>query len=235
MMSQSAKGSALTMAEGGGHGLEWLTLREASAILGVHFTTLRSWADQGDIRVFRTPGGHRRFSKADLRRFLEERASHTKLADADLLVEAALGRVRQQMAKIPIEHSAWRQESDESVRQMNQERGRRLFALAVNFIIKPSQRAEILIDGRVLGHEYGQYAVRKGIGLAETGRAVQFFRRQLLDVVRRDDTLDAEDMHIRQLLDQFLDEILYAVLEGYGVGQASRPAPNLVDHTPDEP
>ena len=56
--------------------LQWLTLKEASEFLGVHFTTLRKWADEGEIRVFRTPGGHRRFSVADLRRFLEERVRH---------------------------------------------------------------------------------------------------------------------------------------------------------------
>ncbi|MCB0134891.1 MAG: helix-turn-helix domain-containing protein, partial [Caldilineaceae bacterium] len=33
---------------------KWLTLKEASAFLGVHFTTLRGWADRGEIPVFRT-------------------------------------------------------------------------------------------------------------------------------------------------------------------------------------
>ena len=53
----------------------WLTLKDASAFLGVHYTTVRNWADRGEIRVFRTPGGHRRFSVEDLRAFLEERVS----------------------------------------------------------------------------------------------------------------------------------------------------------------
>lgn len=42
----------------------WLTLKDASDVLGIHYTTLRTWADNGDIPVFRTPGGHRRFQWA---------------------------------------------------------------------------------------------------------------------------------------------------------------------------
>src|SRR3954471_2848897 len=69
---------------------QWLTLKEASEFLGIHFTTLRHWADGGSIRVFRTPGGHRRFSAADLRRFLEERVSHSPTSDEIALLETAV-------------------------------------------------------------------------------------------------------------------------------------------------
>ncbi|HEV8654065.1 MAG TPA: helix-turn-helix domain-containing protein, partial [Candidatus Limnocylindria bacterium] len=40
---------------------DWLTLGEASRILGVDPDTLRRWADNGKVEVFTTPGGHRRF------------------------------------------------------------------------------------------------------------------------------------------------------------------------------
>ena len=41
----------------------WLTLSQAAQELGVHLTTLRRWADNGDIPVMLTPGGHRRFAR----------------------------------------------------------------------------------------------------------------------------------------------------------------------------
>lgn len=190
----------------------WLTLREASDLLGIHFTTLRTWADQGQIPVFRTPGGHRRFRLADVRNFLQDRANQAAGTNMDRVVEHALTRVRQEIAKMPGE---WRSEMDESVREANRDRGRRLFALALNYVMRPEQRTEILVDGRVLGRQYGLEAARTGVSLSETGRTVQFFRRQLLESVRRDDALDPADMQIRQAIAQFLDEVLYAVLEGY--------------------
>jgi len=52
---------------------EWLSPKQAAEQLGVHITTLRRWADGGDISVMVTPGGHRRFALADIERFAEER------------------------------------------------------------------------------------------------------------------------------------------------------------------
>ncbi len=46
----------------------WLSLGPASRSLGVDPDTLRRWADLGRVRAYVTPGGHRRFSQADLER-----------------------------------------------------------------------------------------------------------------------------------------------------------------------
>ncbi len=47
---------------------DWVSLGPASRFLGVDPDTLRRWADAGRVRAFATPGGHRRFSRADLER-----------------------------------------------------------------------------------------------------------------------------------------------------------------------
>jgi excisionase family DNA binding protein len=52
---------------------EWLSLGPASRLVGVDPDTLRRWADRGRIRAFTTPGGHRRFARADLARVRESR------------------------------------------------------------------------------------------------------------------------------------------------------------------
>ncbi len=43
---------------------DWLTIHEASQLVGVSVATLRRWCDAGDVRCFTTPGGHRRFDRA---------------------------------------------------------------------------------------------------------------------------------------------------------------------------
>ena len=207
----------LAGAEGDLHGPHWLTLKDASRFLGVHYTTVRAWADRGELRVFRTPGGHRRFSVADLRRFLEERAGHAALADTEALVDVAVSRVRQEIRKIPRDEARWRDGDDDS-NDLRRQRGRQLFALAIAFVLKPNQRERILREGRELGQAYGSEAALSGVGLRDTGKAVQFFRSQLTQVLRSSEnprTLDADDVRVRQLIDHFLDEVLYAVLDGY--------------------
>ena len=51
-----------------------LTTTEAAELLGVHPDTLRGWADEGKIPVWRTPGGQRRFQRSDLENMLRRPA-----------------------------------------------------------------------------------------------------------------------------------------------------------------
>jgi excisionase family DNA binding protein len=50
---------------------EWLTLGQAAKFLGVAQSTIRKWSDQGRVPAFYTPGGHRRYRRADLDAFLD--------------------------------------------------------------------------------------------------------------------------------------------------------------------
>ncbi|TMM27013.1 MAG: response regulator [Actinobacteria bacterium] len=50
---------------------DWLTLGQAAKYLGVAQSTIRKWSDQGRVPAFYTPGGHRRYKRGDLDRFLE--------------------------------------------------------------------------------------------------------------------------------------------------------------------
>ena len=43
---------------------EWLSIREASELVGVSVATLRRWCDAGEVHAFTTPGGHRRFARS---------------------------------------------------------------------------------------------------------------------------------------------------------------------------
>jgi len=47
-------------------GDEVVSIRKAAEYLGVTCLTLRNWEKRGKIKVFRTPGGHRRFKKSCL-------------------------------------------------------------------------------------------------------------------------------------------------------------------------
>src|SRR5436190_1815189 len=50
---------------------EWLTLGQAARFIGVAQSTIRKWSDQGRVPAFYTPGGHRRYRRADLETFLD--------------------------------------------------------------------------------------------------------------------------------------------------------------------
>ena len=68
---------------------EWLTLGQAARFLGVAQSTIRKWSDQGRVPAFYTPGGHRRYRRADLESFLDRSGpgGKTKAGPLVLLVD----------------------------------------------------------------------------------------------------------------------------------------------------
>jgi glutamyl-tRNA reductase len=53
-------------------GEDWLTVREACALVGVSPATLRRWSDNGEVTTFTTPGGHRRFARSAIQALLPD-------------------------------------------------------------------------------------------------------------------------------------------------------------------
>ncbi len=56
------------------------TSSQAASYLGVSLATVRRWTDAGHVSCYRTPGGQRRFSRAQLDEFLsamEHDVTHT--------------------------------------------------------------------------------------------------------------------------------------------------------------
>jgi excisionase family DNA binding protein len=58
------------MERGTGTGRSLLGVGDAATYVGVSPASLRKWSDQGLLRVYRTPGGQRRYSVADLDEFI---------------------------------------------------------------------------------------------------------------------------------------------------------------------
>lgn len=60
------------------------TSSEAARYLGVSLATIRRWTDAGHIACYRTPGGQRRFSRAQLDDFITsmQDEGHPRRTDA---------------------------------------------------------------------------------------------------------------------------------------------------------
>jgi excisionase family DNA binding protein len=54
-----------------------LTTRQVADIFAVHPTTVMEWADRGILAHFKTPGGHRRYQRADVEALRDAQAVST--------------------------------------------------------------------------------------------------------------------------------------------------------------
>ena len=205
---------------------EWVGLGEAAKILGVHPTTVRHWADQGDIPVKRTPGGHRRFKVTDLEGWVAIRHNSREIdpKEAQLLIQNALGRSRMIVSAGHLESMDWYNILDEETRKSHRTMGRELLELLMGYIGDPEDRDNLLQQVRDMGIAYANVALQNQITLIDSIQAFLFFRDLLSEsVIQLAEVLTLRtpsdwSSRLRQV-NHITDEILLALVEEYQRGQ----------------
>ena len=122
---------------------QWISLTKASEFLGVHSTTLRRWADDGQMPFMLTPGGHRRFALSDLQQFAaNHRQGQMPGSFEQLWAEQALTQTRQAITAHKSE--AWLAKYDDDMREQHRLLGRRLMGLTLQYISDPESNGKLL-------------------------------------------------------------------------------------------
>ncbi len=156
-------------------------MRDACRLLDVSDTTLRQWADAGHLRVYRTPGGHRRFLRQDV-----EALTRAARPAADTGREysgegPALRRIRRRLSQDSVTHQPWFQAVEPEGHDRMRLFGRRLLSLLLQESRSRRRRQELLAEARILGQEYGSEMLDRNVALTDTMEAFIFFRSMVLD------------------------------------------------------
>ena len=159
---------------------DWLTMSEASKILGVHPATLRLWSDDGKIGLFRTPGGHRRFARAEVERLL--RLLPVRGAGLSAYVaDATVQRTRQELGAA-LGQQPWMLHLAPAQRDELRSVGRQLTALAsqlTNAEATPAQHAV----AQAVGQHYGTLLRQAGLDTPDAVMLFLLFRDGLIETV----------------------------------------------------
>jgi len=159
---------------------EWLGLGRAARWLGVHPITLRRWADQGQIAVMLTAGGHRRFALDDLQRFAAERKQQRLTSGLEQSwAEQALQHTRREIGGRG--DQAWLAAFGEADRQHNRELGRRLMGVMLQYVSLNEGGQDLLAEAVTIGGAYAENAQALGLSLVEALQAMLFFRDTLVE------------------------------------------------------
>jgi len=199
---------------------EWLSLREAAELLGMHPATVRLWADRNELPSRRTNGGHRRFRRSDIEARLRLEADRKPRPAAQLLVQSVLGRVRFAFTDGTLNTLPWYEHFDDTAREAYRSLGRRVLEMLLRALNDGTSSEELCSEAVRLGVEYGSVTRDSHVPVADAVRAFLYFRSlvdesviQLVEVQGGRDHPDipwAESLYQIQAL---TNEILPALIE----------------------
>ena len=161
---------------------EWLSLGEASRLLGVNESTLRRWADAGLVQTFRTPGGHRRFAAPDLRRIID--AAGEDLIDGPAFDGEAVERIRARLREADGAQRGWLDRLSPEARTQLAKLGRQTVGLVERYLTAPDDREALETAATVVGGGYAAVLREAGVRLTEAVSAFAYFRRGMDEAVR---------------------------------------------------
>jgi excisionase family DNA binding protein len=200
----------------------WLSLGEASRLLGITPATLRRWADQGQVTTFVTPGGHRRFPRAVIESLLpHDRARRPALTRLGASPERMALAYRRAKPAGKLAPATWLAALSDADRADFRERGRQLLALLLEHLDEEgrSLSAHKLLEASLGAMEYGHRAATMGATLSEAIETFLRFRSaftaELAGISRRRrlDTREATALLVEA--ESAMDRLLVALMSGH--------------------
>lgn len=207
----------------------WLSLGDASRLLGVSTATVRRWSDSGRLRPFTTPGGHRRFSRESLERMLpSDRARRPQLGAGDGLTPTRLRRAYRREAVPVIRQAAWIATLDVDDRETFRQLGRKLAWELVAHLdaSEDDSRQQHLREATALAAEYGRLGADLGLAMSDVVEGFLAFRRPFLAEVgtvatrRGFDTVEVTSLF--EEAERALDRLLIATMSGHRIRVGSQ-------------
>jgi excisionase family DNA binding protein len=152
---------------------EWLSLRKAAEMLGVHPATVRNWADEGQLPSRRTAGGHRRFNREDVLRHAQQQ-THAPSVEVQVILQSALGSARMHIDEGEMSALPWYGRMSGVTRGIMRQQGRAVLE-AMRHYLSNGATDEGLRAAIDLGRGYAEALSADGLSLPDAMRGFFFF------------------------------------------------------------
>jgi len=160
---------------------EWVGLRRAAEILGVHPATVRNWADSGKLPFRRTAGKHRRFNINDLTEYVDSQGDIQPI-ELQVIIQNALGQTRMQVGSERLESAPWYVAMSEEGKGHLREQGRRVLEAIRRYVAAGAPDAN-LATAITLGKDYAGTLIADGLTLPQAMRGFYFFSDFVLNSI----------------------------------------------------
>lgn len=193
-------------------------ISEACRILGVSETALRQWTDEGKIKAFVTPGGHRRYLVASLKKFMSSRQKAVSIRDLAVELEDAIHPLRE-IARTSLPAKAWYYKLDVDSQQSLAGLGRNMLQVITRYITEPSRREETVIMTRDIGREFGETLAKLGLSLTDSVEAFILHRDPVMNatthLVKRKEAFTGRFLEAIPLAAHIMDEALVSLVAAH--------------------
>lgn len=209
-----------------------ININEASRILSVSENALRQWTDEGKIKAFITPGGHRRYSTTELKKF--RNSHHKTLGIKDLAIEMEeTVELHREIARKHISSASWYDILSLASREQLADSGRQLLHLIIRYITEPSKRDETVQLTRDVGRDIGKILANAALPLTSSVEAFLLHREPVMSAVthlfKKREAFSGRIVDAIPLVTYIMDEALLALIEEHQRFQVSKPGKALGD------
>jgi excisionase family DNA binding protein len=195
-----------------------VSIGEASRVLGVSEATLRAWTDEGRIKAFVTPGGHRRYSRTDLKRFAGLQAKVHSIKDLTAEMEQAAA-VQREIAQTAFPASILHEKLSLEERHRLAAHGRQMLNVIIKYITEPSRQEETIKLGQEVGRNFGMELAALGVPLTDALEAFLLHRTPFVNAVtnllKRREMLSERAVEAVPLVSRVMDEALLSLVAVY--------------------
>ena len=162
---------------------EWVSLRRAAEILGVHPATVRNWADKGELTSRRTPGGHRRFRRSELEQLAQsQQQDDLQPVELQFIIQKALGEARMEVGEGHLEDVPWYNAMGDDTRAKMRIYGREMLDALRHYLASgaPDDHLSVAIG---LGKEYATVLVKDSLTLPQAMRGFFYFSEFVINSI----------------------------------------------------
>lgn len=152
---------------------EWVSLRTAADMLGVHPATVRNWADKGELTSRRTAGGHRRFNRGELANYAQSQGELQPI-EVQVIIQNALGSTRMQVSGDNLDDVPWYAAMSETARIATRKQGRTVLEALRSYMAQGAPD-EHLAEAIRLGKDYAELLSADKLTLPQATRGFFYF------------------------------------------------------------
>jgi excisionase family DNA binding protein len=197
---------------------EWVSLRHAADILGVHPATVRNWADRGELASRRTAGGHRRFRKSDLLQYAQSQGE-LQPVEVQIIIQNALGQMRMRVGEGNLSEVAWYGALSEQTRDSMRHEGRRVLEALRSYMANGAPD-EDLATAITIGKDYAALLNQDGLTLPQAARGFFYFSDFVINSILTWSEINppgnsSEWANLLRQVNTFINAMLLSIIEYY--------------------